>query len=52
MPVPQATRTLVSRQAFGGGSLGLRCQYVYELLQGRPVSLVKLNKFDTIFDHE
>jgi hypothetical protein len=28
---------LISRQAFCGGSLGLRHQYVYELLQGTPL---------------
>jgi hypothetical protein len=31
---------LISRQAFCGGSLGLRHQYVYELLQGTPLTEV------------
>jgi hypothetical protein len=31
---------LISRQTFCGGSLGLRHQYVYELLQGTPLTEV------------
>jgi hypothetical protein len=31
---------LISRQAFCGGSLGLRQQYGYELLQGTPLTEV------------
>jgi hypothetical protein len=31
---------LISRQAFCGGSLGLRHQYVYEFLQGKPLTEV------------